>query len=254
MKTIKEDDLKKLAKKLATGNFTAKELGVDQKTLRHLKDLGYQLRMSKQKGETYYTIMTSGENVGLFLSGKSDKAQEFRWLEISDIHAGSYQFDKSGLILTLKRARDEGIKDVFISGDLCDGLDVYHGHRNNLKYWREEDQVEVVAEILSAFPFRYIASHGNHDCSWEMRGSLNPVRMIEQQVKNFIYMSNYAADIIVGGVLKRMVHGASGRAYAKSYPGQTYLRDLLDGQGEDAYVHGNKYRLRFVQMGHKLCP
>jgi len=89
-----------------------------------------------------------------------------------------------------------------------------------------------------------------HDFSFEKRGAPNPIRLIEEKVKNFTFLNNYAGDIIIAGVLKRMVHGASGRAYAKSYPGQTYLRDLMDGQGEDAYVHGNKYRVRFVQIGH----
>jgi len=154
-------DLKALAKKLTTGNFTLKELGVDRKTMRHLKDLGYQVKMSRVNDEEYYSIMSVGENTGLILSVKESKAKEYRWLEISDLHAGSLQFDKHGLIHVLKVAHDRGIKLVFISGDLCDGVDVYPGHQTNLKYWTDEDQASVLAEIFSEFPFQYIAIKGN---------------------------------------------------------------------------------------------
>jgi len=37
---------------------------------------------------------------------------------------------------------------------------------------------------------------------------------------------------------------------ALSYAGQTYVRDLLSGQGEDVYVNGKRYRLRFIHFGH----
>jgi hypothetical protein len=68
--------------------------------------------------------------------------------------------------------------------------------------------------------------------------------------KHFVYLNSMAGDIIIGGVVKRMLHLAGGGAYAKSYPGQVYLRNLFDSRGEDVWVRGNKYRLRFAQFGH----
>lgn len=243
--------LELIARRLAKGYCTLKELGSSVVEMRKLIDLGYRVQSHVEKGIRYFYITANGENTSLFISALDKEPAEHRWLELSDIHAGSKQFDEQGLKEILKRAVDEGYYDVHIAGDLCDGYKVYPGHITNLRYWTAHDQANYLASILVQFPLYYYASHGNHDFSFEMHGSPNPVAIIAQELPNqFTYFPSYAADMVLGGVLKRMVHGASGRSYARSYPGQTYIRDLLDGQGEHAYVLGKKYRLRFLQLGH----
>ena len=147
--------MEQLIKKLLRGYHTLEELNATKKQLRELADAGYHIQSHTQKGKKVFYILTGSENCSVFLSGVSDKPQTFRWLELSDTHSGSIQFDKSGLIYILKRAEDEGIKEVHLSGDLCDGINIYKGHMNNIRYWLAEDQANNLAEILQEFKFRY---------------------------------------------------------------------------------------------------
>lgn len=243
-----------VARRLTKQHSTLKELGVSLDTIRQMRDLGYRIQsQNSSKGRVYY-ITTALENAAVFVSGRSAKPQVIKWMELSDIHVGSKQFDDKGLRSVLKRAVDEGYKDVHISGDLCDGFKVYPGHMNNLRYWKAEDQAGQLVEILSCYDLNYYACKGNHDQSYEKHGSPNPIALAENLMhsddRHFVYLDSMAGDLVIGGVLKRMVHLDGGRAYAKSYPGQTYIRNLLDSHGEDQYVGKHKYRIRFLQMGH----
>lgn len=239
-----------LAKKLSKGYFTLEDLKVKYAAIRRLTDKGYRVHSYKVNGQTFYSILAESENVSLYLSGPPSKPTEYKWLELSDIHAGSKQFDELGLREILGNAVKDGYKLCFIAGDLHDGVHIYPGHMVNLRFWRAEDQAALLAEILSDYPLKYYATTGNHDYSFEKEGGLNPCAILQEQVKDFVYLPYFAADFILGGVLRRQLHGATGRAYALSYPGQTYVRNLLDASGEHAYVKGKKYRLRFIQMGH----
>lgn len=113
-----------------------------------------------------------------------------------------------------------------------------------------EEQADLLSEVLADYNLSYYATHGNHDHSFSLHGAPNPLVLIERNVSTFTYLPYFAADFVIGGVVRRQLHGGTGRAYALSYPGQTYMRNLLDSTGEHVYVNGKKYRLRFVQLGH----
>ncbi|MFA5185342.1 MAG: metallophosphoesterase [Patescibacteria group bacterium] len=239
-----------LARKLAKGYWTLEDLKVRYADIRRLTDKGYRVHSYKVSGKTYYSILAESENVSLHLSGATPDAKHYKWLELSDLHAGSKQFDELGLREILGKAVKDGYKMCFIAGDLHDGTHIYPGHMVNLRFFSAEDQANLLAEILMDYPLHYYATTGNHDYSFEKEGGVNPCHLLQEKVQNFVYLPYFAADIIIGGVLRRQIHGATGRAYALSYPGQTYIRNLLDASGEHAYVKGKKYRLRFIQLGH----
>jgi len=246
--------LEKIAKKMTQGHFTLDELGTSMTEIRMLRDMGYQiLNQAAENGRVYY-IGSPDESPYLFVSKASRDTQHIKFLELSDIHAGSKMFDEQGLRDVLQRALDDGYVDAHISGDLVDGNKLYRGQQKNLRYWRCEDQADYLAEILMEYDLNYVAVKGNHDESYEKVGSPNPIRLIEMRMreedKNFVFLDSMAGDLVIAGVVKRMVHLDGGRAYAKSYPGQTYLRNLFDSHGEDVWIRGNKYRLRFGQFGH----
>lgn len=236
----------RLVRRLMHGQHTLKELKIGRDVIQELRDLGYRIR--QQNGRFYIT--TNTENAFVFYSSRPKRPFTFRRGELSDTHAGSLQFDARGLIENLKRLEGEGFKEVHISGDLTDGFNVYPGHLNNLRYWKSEDQAAVLADILTKFNFNYTAIKGNHDYSFERMGGVNPIRILEKEVPNFLFLDAFAGDMIIGGVAHRMVHLDGGRAYAKSYPGQTYIRNLMDAEDEFVRVHGERYRLRTLQLGH----
>jgi len=241
---------KQLIRKLKSGYFTLKELGVKSIAITALRNKGFRIVHRGHNRSKKYSMLIGNESLSLFVSKKSRKVQEVRWCELSDLHAGSKQFDREGLRHVLQVAYDQGYTDVHISGDLCDGVGVYRGHATNLRFWSAQEQADELIDIFNDFPMRYIATKGNHCYSFELKGGTNPIQLIAEQVENFTFLDTFAADLIICGVVKRMVHGASGRAYALSYPGQTYVRDLLNSSGEDVWLNGRKYRLRFIQMGH----
>ena len=70
---------------------------------------------------------------------------------------------------------------------------------------------------------------GNHDFSFTKRVGAKPLAILESKIDNFKNLGDLRADIVYKGIKIRLLHGGSGRAYARSYPSQTYLRDLFGG-------------------------
>ena len=236
--------------------LTLKELGITIEEIQILRSSGYNIVSQEGRNGRQYYVLTQNENPSLFISGLSSGIQSTEWVELSDIHAGSKQFDKQGLIDVLQRASDLGYHNVHISGDVCDGYMVYgKEHLITIRYLTAEEQSDELVSVLLRFPdLKFISIFGNHDFSFVKAGGINPVYLVEQKVRKeggqFTFLNGYAGDIIICGVLKRMVHLLSGKVYAKSYPGQVYIRNLLDSHEENVWVKSKKYRIRFLQFGH----
>jgi len=245
----------KVIKQMRGTQLTLKELGITKTDIRAIKDMGHMVVHQASTRGRVYAIKSVNENNSLFISKASSKPHTEKWVELSDIHVGSIQFDEQGFRDIMKRALDRGFRNFHISGDLCDGYRVYPGHMNNLRYHKSEDQAEFLTEILLDYPkANFVAITGNHDFSYVKAGGINPISIIEKSMelegRKFVFLNNFAGDLIIRGMLKRMVHLLGGRAYAKSYPIQTYIRNLMDSHGENVYVGGNKYRIRCIQAGH----
>lgn len=254
--TTKKLSQDQIIKRLLKDQCTLQELGITLEDVINIKSLGYRVQNQQtSNGEVYY-IVTEAENASLFISPKSKEAQTIKWVELSDIHAGSIQFDEQGLRSVLALAVKEGFQQVHISGDLCDGFKVYPAHQNNLRFHKADDQANLLASVLMEFPLYYIACKGNHDYSYEKQGGINPIKLVENTVNQangqakFTFLDSFAGDIVIAGMIKRMVHLDGGRAYAKSYPSQTYIRNLFDSHGENIPIGGKEYRIRFLQSGH----
>jgi hypothetical protein len=244
----------KITKIMTRDQHTLEELSIDLHMVRFLRDNGYRvMEHSRPDGHRVYYVIDASELTSLFISGRPKKGElvELKWIELSDIHTGSTQFDERGLRDILNRGREEGFTQAHISGDLHDGTHIYRGHARNLRYHTSTEQADYLAEILKDYPeYWFIASTGNHDVSFVHEGGTNPIALLQDRVPNVTFLNSFAADLIIGGVAKRMVHIDGGRAYARSYPAQTYIRNLFASGGEHVWVQGNKYRLRFLQVGH----
>jgi len=90
--------------------------------------------------------------------------------------------------------------------------------------------------------------------SWEEQGSINPTKLLAKQMteagKKFKYLGTIRADILLGGIAMRLLHGAGGSAYAVSYPGQVYLRNVLGQGGLTVPIGGEDHPLQILQIGH----
>lgn len=164
----------KIIKKMEKEQLTLKQLKLSMEDIIYLRDIGYNIKdQYDPRVEDYvYYIIPSGDTAYIKISDLSKKGQEvkLKLLEISDIHAGCKNFDKVGLDKTLSEAKNRGVEYVHISGDLIDGFGVYRGQENNLKNNRAIEQVNELMSVLEKYDFWYIASMGNHDQSFCMKG------------------------------------------------------------------------------------
>lgn len=221
--------------------------------LSFMEDLGYAVRREIYlDNEIVYFIQTKNAMGSIvYLGGKTKTLVHWKGLGISDTHGGNKKFNKTGLSQILQRAQDEyGVTDCFHTGDLTDGYGVYDGQLDDLKYWKEADQVKDVADVFSQFNYNYYIIPGNHDYSWEKRGAPNPVRLLSTEISNVTALPEISADILIYGVLYRLIHGDGGGAYAMTYPLQKYLRNLLGGSGLTVPINGIDYKLQVLQFGH----
>lgn len=120
---------------------------------------------------------------------------------------------------------------MFHSGDVVDGVGIYKGHQENLVTSSLEKQTDMAAEALGRYN-RSLVFHsiaGNHDYSFTQQNGARPLAIIGAKIDNFHNYGDMRADILINDLRIRLLHGAGGRAYALSYPSQTYLRDYFKG-------------------------
>ena len=210
---IEEDGVDSIIKELYN-----EHVEVDITKKRRSRELIYHINMLPEVGNIYD------------ISGKDNKKRNMKFGLLSDIHfASTFHLPKT-LRAALKRAEDEGYKRIYIPGDIVDGIDVYRGHRENLVTDSVEGQTDIAAELFNEFPnMEFWGIAGNHDFSHTKKNGSKPLSMLEAKVDNFKNLGDLRADVIYRGIKIRLLHGGSGRTYARSYPTQTYLRDLFGG-------------------------
>ena len=164
------------------------------------------------------------------ISDGDNRVRVMRFAQASDIHFASKFHLPESFNEAMKRTEDAGIRRVYLAGDILDGVRIYRGHLENLFATSLEDQTDIAAEALSKFPnLRFMAIAGNHDYSFTKQNGAKPMAVLEAKLDNFTNLGDYRADVIFKGIRIRQLHGGTGRAYARSYPSQTYLRDFFGG-------------------------
>ena len=248
----------KVIKKMEKEQLTLEQLKLSMEDIVNLKNIGYNVKeqYDPRKGDYVYYITKSGDMAYIKISdiAKGEKEVKLKLLEISDLHAGCKNFDAKGLDMTLQEAKNRGVKYVHISGDLIDGFGVYRGQENNLKKNKAIEQIEELMSILEKYDFWYIASMGNHDQSFCMRGGLDPVKYLEARMakkgKKFTYLNAYEGNIIHSGIVFRLIHLQGGAARAASYKPQVYLSRVFESNLNDVELGNKEYNLRSIQAGH----
>lgn len=248
----------KIIEKMKKNQLTLKQLRLSMEDIIYLRDVGYNIKdqYDPRVSDYVYYIVTSGDTAYVKISDSPNKGQEIKLklLEISDLHTGCKNFDKQGLDKTLQEAKNRDVEYVHISGDLLDGFGVYKGQENNLKSNKAIEQVNELMSILEKYDFWYIASMGNHDQSFCMRGGLDPIKYLEakmaKQGKRFTYLNAYEGNIIHAGIVFRLIHLQGGAARAASYKVQVYLSRVFESNLNDVHIGGKIYNLRSIQAGH----
>ena len=188
-------------------------------------------KQSKGSGNLLYSIniMPEAHNV-FFISGKDNKDRTLDFGLASDLHFASVFHLPKSFHEAMSRLEDRGVTRVYVPGDIHDGTKIYKGHEVNLIAHTVEAQTDLAANAFSKHPnLEFWGIAGNHDYSFTQQNGAKPLAILEQKVDNFKNLGDLMADVIYHGIKIRLLHGASGRVYATSYPSQTYLRDYFRG-------------------------
>ena len=197
--------------------------------LKQMAKSGVTLKVSSLEEKVKYHVDLLPE-AGNIVNVREDDGGVMRFVATADWHFGSSFHLPRTWHEAMKISEDAGLTRVYSAGDLIDGIDIYKGHRENLIADGLERQTDLVARALSKHPhLRFFGIAGNHDYSFTQKVGAKPLAILEAKADNFTNLGDMRADIVVNGIKIRMLHGASGRVYATSYPSQTYLRDYFKG-------------------------
>ena len=180
-----------------------------------------------------------------FISGEEEK--EFKFLDLADLHIGHKKFDEEALRKRLEITKKQGIKRVFIAGDLFEGC----CNSCESKYLA---QIDLAYSIFKDYPFDYYVINGNHDYSFEQAGFENPIKRVSKMLKsegiNFNYFDCYLMDFVICGVIKRVMHIEKYDFNKRRIAPILKLKSFEENGMLENYCCGKFYPVRFFQVGH----
>jgi predicted phosphodiesterase len=156
-------------------------------------------------------------------------------------HLCSRQQQLTHLEAFYTRCEDEGIADVFCTGDVTDGDGkVYKGHTFDTFITGADHQLDYVAAY---YPKRdNITTHmiaGNHDWSFWQRGGYDFLKALASRRKDIRYHGAYGAKIMYGGIHIYMGHGDGGSSYARSYKPQRRIEQFAPEEKPEIFLLGH---------------
>jgi len=240
-KNVQETQLNRLMKTLRNKKASLSELclhtGTTTKETRELLRILEERNVDVVRGrrgrsgtETYHINVLPDLGNVYHISDAERKTDSLVFGASSDWHLASKFHLPRTWEDAMKRLVDAGVTHVYVAGDILDGTKIYKGHLENIVSPSLEDQTDLVAEAVSKFPeLEFLAIAGNHDYSYTQQVGAKPLAIIEAKTDNFKNLGDLRADVIFKGIRIRLLHGAGGRAYALSYPSQSYLRDYFRG-------------------------
>ena len=187
---------------------------------------------------------------------------QFHFLDISDLHVGSEQFDEEKLIDILKEAKEREVRQVFIAGDLFE-LEIDHREydprimneekRKRIKK-RYKEQLRYLVELFSKYSFDYYAINGNHEYVLEQLGIMTPLKEMEfllrKKLINFNAYDTYIMDFEIAGVVKRMIHLERYYQCKNVFSAMERLFEFNRHGGLEVKTEEGIIPIRFLECGH----
>ncbi len=182
-----------------------------------------------------------------FISGEDE--QDFRFVDISDLHIGHPLFDEKSLRRKLRRAVESGYEMVFIAGDIFEGV-----ADNNSEYMPYASQIELARSIFKDYKLSYYAINGNHDYTFEQLCLPNPIKRLETILRadgvDFNYFDTYLMDFVICGVIKRVMHVERQDFDKKSIFAILKVKMFDEEKMLCNTYEGRVYPVRFFEVGH----
>lgn len=163
---------------------------------------------------------------------------------VSDTHLCSKHQQLNHLNSMYDLFKQEGIKDVYHAGDLCEGDKMRRGHEYEIFVHGADEQTDY---IIENYPKRegmktsFIT--GNHDLSHMKRSGYDIGRRIAEKRKDMKYLGMEEARIMLTpNCSMDLAHPRDGAAYALSYATQKYCDALQGGSKPSILVVGHHHK------------
>jgi hypothetical protein len=173
-------------------------------------------------------------------------------------------YDRHDLVeKTYSICKRMGIKTVYHTGDMLDGIKMYRGHEYELEVNGEDDQVKHCVGTypeVKGITTRFIT--GNHDYSfWRNGGSMVGPKIAARDGAgnklsglrdDMVYLGQDEAMVVlnIDGTEIRMMlrHPAKGTAYALSYQPQKLVESLPGGRKPEILAIGHYHKAEFIPV------
>jgi len=190
---------------------------------------------------------------------------------MSDMHVGSKHCMKEEMIRFIERAYSEGVRQILIPGDLCEGNLRHHGFQYEVERPDFDGQVELLLKLLPELPgLKYYFSTGNHEVnSWFKTIGMRPDKAIMNRA-----IVEGRDDLVAVGALKgdqssakillnpgdpeteikvELSHTADKKAYAVSYAIQKFVESIRPGAKPHVLLKGHLHCHSFFDLRGVVC-
>lgn len=160
---------------------------------------------------------------------------------VSDTHLGSKCQQLTYLNRFYDLCVDLGIRDIYHTGDLLAGVNVYRGQRADLFLHTEDDQVTYAVEHYPRRPgVRTHLIGGNHDLVFIKGGGADPLKMVALQRDDINYLGPFSAWVRLTELCQvYMLHPDKGGSYALSYRLQKLVESFEGGRKPNVCLVGH---------------
>ena len=170
---------------------------------------------------------------------------------LSDTHLGSLYERPHFVKAAYEIFRKEGIKNVYHSGDMCDGEKMHRGQEYEIKYQGADAQIKNVIKIYPHIKgIKTFFITGNHDLSFYKNAGVDIGDIISSYREDMIYLGQEEADIPFknnnGKIILRLLHPGGGTAYAISYKSQKYIESLTGGEKPNIIFSGHYHKSEYI--------
>lgn len=182
------------------------------------------------------------------LNNKWDGAQTIKFAIIGDTQIGSKYTQLTHLHDFYDLCEKEGIKDVYHTGDITDGLKMRPGHEYELY---EVSADEMVEDVVKNYPNKPgITTHfisGNHDASIYKHVGYDICAAIAKNRKDMKYLGRDCAVInITPNCTLELRHPWDGTAYALSYKIQKMIEAMESDSKPNILAVGHYHKAEYL--------
>ena len=239
--------------KMRTKACTLEELELNKQEIDELISATGNINYNRLN-DTYYITKFNENNYEIISFSSKDEVTE-KWLELSDLYLGSKFCDMDTLNYVLELAKNQGITNVHIAGDLCAGHPSYKKQDLYLTAKTAQEQADIAIELFSKYPdFKYYCINGERDLSFEKGDSINPIILVQRGLSEkgieFHHINEMVANLVIQGVVKRLQHGTGKLAYTKSYKIEKEMWQQFENMSDNVIIKNRNYNICFVQFGH----